>query len=90
MDNSEFQPLYSNNKYVFAYARTYKEDSIVVAGNLDNKNPQKVDVSVPGLNRKTSLITTIKSKKAPNIKTRRMTLELQPYEIQVYVVSREK
>lgn len=54
--NGKFVPLKSNNPSVFSYALTYENDTVVVYGNLDFKNPAEATVKLPGMNKQTAFI----------------------------------
>ena len=49
----EFLELKTDNEKVFAFERNYKNQSVIVIGNLDFKNPQyKITVRVPNVRKK--------------------------------------
>ncbi len=56
ISKGEFIPLKTKKDRVFAYARKFDGDTIVVAGNLDWKHQQRrVTIKVPGLKKKRTL-----------------------------------
>ena len=56
LSSMKFIPLKTSSKSVFAYARSNKDFTIVVIGNLDFKIGQKVTVKLHGVNQKTKYI----------------------------------
>ena len=54
ISKGSFIDFKTDNNKVFAYARTLKNDTVIVIGNLDFENPQnKVTINAPGIKKKT-------------------------------------
>ena len=85
MPNAEFIPLATNSANAFAYARTTKNNSVIVIGNMDFSNMQNVKVSIPHLNDKVAIVP-IKIADIPVVKRNRINTILAPGEIQVLLV----
>ncbi len=85
MPNAKFVPLATNSSNVFSYARTTKNNSVIVIGNMDFSNMQNVKVSVPNLNDKVSVVP-VKISDIPVIQRNRINTILAPGEVQVLLV----
>lgn len=85
----DFVSLCSDNKSVFAFSRNFREDSVVVVGNLDNTNNQAATIRIPKLSPQT-FISPSKIKTPPTVKRGKIEVKLQPYEIQVFVLTKEQ
>lgn len=85
----EFSLLKTNNDKVFGYSITDKERELIVLGSLDEKNIQKANVKSKYLP-KDSLFSLINTKKHPQLNGDNMEMELEPLEIQVYLISLAK
>lgn len=84
LSNGSFVRLRTSNDSVFAYARSYKNQSIIVFGNLNFKAVQKVTISVPKLNSDLSVIP-IQATSTPIVTNGKISLDLTPGEIQVLI-----
>ena len=82
MPNASFVPLATNSSNVFAYARTTKNNSVIVIGNMDFANMQNVKITIPHLNDKVSLVP-VKIADIPVIQRNRINTILAPGEVQV-------
>lgn len=82
-----YVPLKTSNPSVFAYARTNDTDSVVVIGNLDNKNSADVNVFIPKLKAK-SFVSPVKMLEPCVTKNGKLAVQLKPYEIQVFMLSK--
>ena len=79
----EFIPIETNNLKVFAFLRTYKNNNILVIGNLDFKTQQnKITLKIPNINKNTNIETIYGN---DNIKTgyKKLYTDLQAGEIKV-------
>ncbi len=79
----EFIPIETNNLKVFAFLRTYKNNNILVIGNLDFKIQQnKITLKIPNINKNTNIETIYGN---DNIKTsyKKLYTDLQAGEIKV-------
>lgn len=81
--NGAFVPLRTTVSSVFAYARSFNENSIIVIGNLDFKKTQKVTVNVPKLNSDILSVPIKTSLNIPKIYRNRICTDLAPGEVQV-------
>lgn len=80
--NGDFLPLRTSSSTVFAYSRNYNNESVIVIGNLDFKNTQKISVSIPKtINKSTSM--PVKLINIPTISKNKIKTQLAPGEIQV-------
>ncbi len=86
IQNGKFNFLKHNNNNVFAYSITNKEKELIVVGSLDEQNIQKTSVKSKYL-QKESLFSLIHTKKHPQLNQDMMEVELEPLEIQVYLIS---
>ena len=78
-----FTPLKCDKEKVFAFSRSYKDNTILVIGNLDYKHPQKrITIKMSGLKKKKDLEVI---EGLSNYKTRknRLLTDLEPGEIKV-------
>lgn len=82
MPNAQFIPLATNSSSVFAYARTTKNNSVIVIGNMDFTNMQNVKVTVPHLNDRVSIVP-VKIADIPVVQRSRINTILAPGEVQV-------
>ena len=82
MPNAEFVPLATNSINVFAFARTNKNNAVIVIGNMDFSNMQNVKVSVPHLSEKVPMVP-VKISDIPVIQRSRINTILAPGEVQV-------
>lgn len=87
--DGNFVPLKTTGKSVFAFSRNQREDSIIVVGNLDGINSQNVTVYVPKIT-KQSFVSPVKITAAPILHRGKMNIRLQPYEIQVFIITKEQ
>ncbi len=85
LSKGNFVPLHSSVSSVFAYARSYDKNSILVIGNLDFKTTNNAVIRVPKLN-KNLLSMPIKINNVPIINNGKITSTLSPGEIQVLYI----
>ena len=90
LSKGSFVPLSASNESIFAYARSYGDKTIVTIGNLDFKNAkQKVKITIPKMNNNHKLMV-IKGSSGHCTLTRKkdkLTLEIPPGDIQVYLIN---
>lgn len=82
-----FNALNTDNEKVFAFSRTYKNETIIVIGNLDFKNPQnKITIKTPNVRKKTNFIIINGNE---NIKTgyKKIFTDLESGEIKVIKIA---
>ena len=89
LQNGKMTILKTNQRNVFGYSRDFGNDSIIVVGNLDSKNSHAAIAQVKGLNKK-SFFSPIKINNNPTIKRGKLSTDLNPSEVQVYMFSRKK
>lgn len=82
LSNGNFVQLRTNSPNVFSYARSANSQTIVVIGNLNFKNMQNVNISVPRLS-KNVLSVPIKIKSIPTLSNGKISTTLSPGEVQV-------
>lgn len=85
MPGASFVPLQTNSSNIFAYARSTKQNAVIVIGNMDFSNMQNAKVSVPHLNDKISIVP-VKIQDIPIISRGRINSILAPGEVQVLLV----
>ena len=86
----DFIDLKTDNENVFAFERNYKNESIIIIGNLDFKNPQyKITIRVPNVKKKNDFefIAGNENVKAGN---RKIFTDLDNGEIKVIRVIRQR
>ena len=84
--NGYFIPLKTNNKKVFAYVRQFKNEEIIVIGNLDFKNSSGVlKIKFPKLHKNTK-VTLIHGTEKTKFSRRFFTTELDEGEIKVFKI----
>ncbi len=77
-----FVPLKCSSASVFAYARSFNKQSIIVIGNLNFQVPQEVKVYVPNVNSEMTSVP-IRIVNIPQIKKGKILTKLNPGEVQV-------
>ncbi len=82
LSNGNFIPLKVSSQSVFAYARSYNKETIIVIGNLNFKETQNVKVKVPKINNDLISIP-IKISSIPKILKGEINTSLAPGEVQV-------
>ena len=82
----KFVPLKASANQVFAYAISYDNQSIIVAGNLDFRQKIETTVSIPKLSEKTTTIP-IKIQDIPITERGNLKISLSPGEIIVLFLS---
>ena len=83
-----FVPLKTSYPNIFAYARSYSGKTVIVIGNLDYENTYtKVNIKIPGLNRKTK-IEVVKGKTPLKIHRNKLWTDLYSGEIQVLLIDK--
>ncbi len=85
MPGASFVPLQTNSSNVFAYARSTKQNAVIVIGNMDFSNMQNAKVSVPHLNDKIAIVP-VKIQDIPVVTRGRINSILAPGEVQVLLV----
>lgn len=83
LSNGNFLPLKTSSINIFAYARTYDKQSVVVIGNLDFKKTQKVVVNIPKFDEEIISIPIKISANIPQLEKDKITTVLAPGETQV-------
>ncbi len=83
----KFVELSANNPYVFAFARKYGDDAVVVICNINKDSEVDSNVYIRNL-RDTSFISPVKMGEAPIVKRGKMVVKLKPYETQVYMLNK--
>lgn len=81
-----FIPLKASNSSVFAYAISYKGQSLLVIGNLDFRSNIETDVKIPKLKKDWSFIPVL-AENVPQIKNGGLQESLNAGEIQVFVLN---
>ena len=82
-----FTSIKTDKERVFAFSRSYQDDTIIVLGNLDFKHPQKrITAKVSGLNKKKDL-KIIEGLTNYKIKNNRLLTDLEAGEIKVLRIS---
>ncbi|MEI8129251.1 MAG: hypothetical protein WCG95_06495 [bacterium] len=82
LSKGKFIPLKTSSPDIFAYARSYDKESVIVIGNLNFKKSQTTTVNVPKMNNALQSIP-IKIVSIPHIQKGKIQTDLQPGEIQV-------
>ncbi len=82
-----YVPLNTGHPSVFAYARTNENEALVVIGNLDTKHGIETNVYIPKL-KTNSFISPVTMIEPPNVKKGKLSVILQPYEIQVFMLNK--
>jgi glycosidase len=82
ISKGNFVHLKTSSPEVFAYARSYKKNSIIVIGNLNFEKFQDITVKIPKLNKDLTSVP-IKISSIPNIQKGKIKTKLEPGEIQV-------
>lgn len=85
----DFKLLKTNNNKVFAYSITTFDRELIVIGSLDDNKNQSAVVKSNYLN-KDYLKLILSAKKHPKIDKNLINVELEPREIQVYLISLAK
>ena len=84
INQGKFVPLRTTNPSSFAYAYSYKGQTLVVIGNLDFRTNIEVDVYVPKLKKNIDL-TPITAESYPTIEKGKIHSPLNAGEIQVFI-----
>lgn len=84
VSKGSFVPLKTSSEYVFAYARSYNKNTLIVIGNLDFKKSHNVKVSIPKLTTELSSVP-IRVLNVPKISNGKITTDLTPGDVQVLV-----
>lgn len=82
LSQGNFTTLRTTSPSVFAYARSYQNNSIIVIGNLDFKKTQEVTINVPKINNNL-MSTPIKISNIPKVLKGKIQTTLAPGEVQV-------
>ncbi len=85
--NGKYLTLKTNNEKVFAYSIIYLNKELIVIGSLDENNSQRISIESKFL-KKNAVFSTINSKKKPQILKDKIEAELEPLELQVYLINR--
>ena len=83
----KYVPLKTAHPDVFAYARTNESDAVIVIGNLNTKNDVQTNVIIPKL-KASSFVSPVVMIEPPTTKKGKLAVNLKPYEIQVFMVSK--
>jgi len=86
LNNGVYTQLKTNNSKVFAYMFSNNIKKVIVIGNLDFENPEKVSVKVPKFNSKKQNLLPIKISTMPEVKGSKLILNLSSGEINVFIV----
>ena len=81
-----FIPLKTNNPSVFAFAVSDTKESFIVIGNMNFNSDNEADVRIPKFKGNEDVII-IKTTTIPTAGKGKMTVRLEPGEIQVLVLS---
>lgn len=81
--NGDFTPLKTSSPSVFAYARSYNKESMIVFGNLDFKKTQNVVINIPKLGEDLISMPIKISANIPKLSKDKISVTLSPGEIQV-------
>ena len=87
--DGKFSLLNTNNDNVFAYKIKNFDRELIVVGSLDEKNSQKAEVKSDYL-KKDYLFSIINAKEHAKTEKNKLKLNLEPLEIQVYLISLAK
>lgn len=83
ISKGDFTTFRTSSPSIFAYARTYNEETIIVIGNLDFKKTQNAIINVPKINKNSEPIP-IKLANIPKISNGKIKTILAPGEIIVF------
>lgn len=86
INNGKFIPLRTSTDTTFAYAMSYDNNSIIVIGNLDFRKNADINVSVPKITEKTTVVP-IKIENIPKIEHGNISTKLNAGEIQLLYLS---
>lgn len=89
ISNGKLTLLNTNNDKIFAYSIINQDRELIVIGSLDEKNSIKTSVKSKYL-KKDYLFSIINSKYHPIYKDNTISTELEPFEIQVFMISLSK
>lgn len=84
--NGEFNLLKTDNEKVFAYSIANKEKELIVIGSLDEVQNQDASIKSKYL-KKENLFSLINTKMHPQLNQDMINVQLEPLEIQVYMVN---
>lgn len=84
--SAKFIPLKTNNPSIFSYAVSSYNTTVLVTGNLNFKNSATGDVRLPKFEESMDVIS-IKLMSVPKSAKGKMTVNLNPGEIQVFVIN---
>lgn len=87
LSQKETIELSTNNPSVFAFQKQKGGSVVLVIGNLDIDNPQKVTVKTQGVPDESTVIP-FKMLTSPTVKKGKVFAELKPYEIQVFLIEK--
>ena len=79
--------LSTTNPSVFAFKKVYGDNYVIILGNLNKTNSEKADIKVLGLS-KEDFVMPFKMKESPITSKNKLSVTLQPYEIQVYAITK--
>ena len=86
IQNGKFNLLKTNNDNVFAYSIVSKDKELIVIGSLNEKENLEASVKSKYLE-KDNLFTIVNTKKYPQFNQDNIEIELEPLEIQVYLIN---
>jgi len=84
--NGKFNLLKTGNDKVFAYSIINKHKELIVIGSLDEKENQKASVKSKYLE-KENLFSLLNTKRHPQLNQDMIEVNLEPLELQVYMIS---
>ncbi len=87
LNEGGYIPLKTNNNRVFAYMFSNNAKKVVVIGNLNFENQERVSVKIPKFNSKKQNILPIKISTMPDVKGGKLTINLTAGEINVFVIN---
>lgn len=83
-----FEPLYSDNDEIFAYQRTYKNNSVVAIINRNLVNSNEINIKIKKLKPKTK-VDFIKHPSDAKLVKSRLTGKLKPAEIIIFTLQNQ-
>ena len=89
LKDGKFVRLRANDERVIGYEILQGEDAIIIMANPDFKNSIRTDVKVPNI-KESSFVVPVKFVNPPKIKNGKIQTKLEPYELQVLLLSKMK
>ncbi len=85
ISQKEFKGLPATNPSIFAFMKQDRDEMLIIAGNLNPKEPVKGKIKLQNLS-KDAIVMPFKMFDAPILKRGGFELNLRPYEVQVFAV----